>query len=760
MPRENRKRGKKHKKEQPQQEEQFHEPQHDPAHNDEQPDAEITSQDAPFGYVDPDVKAYFRTVDSQLKEWQDDFGDVEDGLDPKEDRRNFVVAALSEMAGKELQLATDPDCAAIIERLLHSMDDFLKRVFVDRLSGSYAHLLMKHRFASHVCQTIFNMAGSTVSRETRGILPAHPDVESGQLRTLTTLVLDACEEVMAHTSSFVTHPFASHVLRAILVLLCPTIAPPASSADVLRSKKSAAFKAKQGPMKSIFNDQTHENTLACPKEFASMAKKVLHALKEGLGENEARAVAADKAGSPTLKLVVELEAHCGESDEAGSIMDHLLVGLVSASHDDEAQESVEPSDYLTTLLYDTTASHLLETLVARAPPKTFDLLWSTYFAGKLAKLGVHPVANFVVARAVDRLSAEQMQAAVEEMGAAGVWVKMRKTSRLGVLKALVDRAAVLQSCEAELVEAVCSAFDLTEDEDKPLIVQCVLRMKTPFYRDARKRASKEEEHEDNSEDRPAKRRKHNHHDASDPLEPRIQGALLLQSLLHLREPHQRLVADSLLALEPSDLLDLAHHPVSSRVLDEAFSSPSHVLRKKLVGKYIGHFHTLADDRIGSRVAERAWAAADTYLKEKVARSLQEHEAFLQGSHFGRFFARAINLSLLARRPDNWRRSQAASRAPAPAHTPAAVSTPAEPEKEKKKRKRREDEIDELFAAGKGKGVTKDEEKKDVGWKRRKDDHTDSDPASAAVAEVDDAVLRAIRAAPSEGPHARKSGKKR
>lgn len=29
-----------------------------------------TNLDAPFGYVDPDVKGYFRTVDSQIQDWQ------------------------------------------------------------------------------------------------------------------------------------------------------------------------------------------------------------------------------------------------------------------------------------------------------------------------------------------------------------------------------------------------------------------------------------------------------------------------------------------------------------------------------------------------------------------------------------------------------------------------------------------------------------------------------------------------------------------
>lgn len=72
---------------------------------------------------------------------------------------------------------------------------------------------------------------------------------------------------------------------------------------------------------------------------------------------------------------------------------------------------------------------------------------------------------------------------------------------------------------------------------------------------------------------------------------------------------------SLLAQTPEELLALAHHPVSSRVLDEAFA-PTMIprIRKALVAKYIGYFHTLADDRIGSRVAERAWNAVDTYFK--------------------------------------------------------------------------------------------------------------------------------------------------
>lgn len=48
----------------------------------------------------------------------------------------FFTAALFEMNGKELQLATDPDCSPVLERMLYSMDDFIRRVFTDSLAGS------------------------------------------------------------------------------------------------------------------------------------------------------------------------------------------------------------------------------------------------------------------------------------------------------------------------------------------------------------------------------------------------------------------------------------------------------------------------------------------------------------------------------------------------------------------------------------------------------------------------------------------------
>lgn len=99
MPRENRKRGKKNKKK-PDEEGGFAETQPVPiAEPEPGPTGEPSwlrsaadqvpeiNPEAPFGYVDADVKAYFRTVDVQIRDWQDtEHDDVtpDEDVDPNE----------------------------------------------------------------------------------------------------------------------------------------------------------------------------------------------------------------------------------------------------------------------------------------------------------------------------------------------------------------------------------------------------------------------------------------------------------------------------------------------------------------------------------------------------------------------------------------------------------------------------------------------------------------------------------------------------
>lgn len=108
-----------------------------------------------------------------------------------------------------------------------------------------------------------------------------------------------------------------------------------------------------------------------------------------------------------------------------------------------------------------------------------------------------------------------------------------------------------------------------------------------------------------------------------PNEPGIQGALILQSWLKLPSPHNTPVIDSLVSIPMEMLLLYTSHSVASRVVDAALDSPSVRPRdrRRLLMHFLGSYHRLADDRLGSRVADHCWAAADVYLKVRVSPSM-------------------------------------------------------------------------------------------------------------------------------------------
>lgn len=91
----------------------------------------------------------------------------------EDDRPLLLRSALESLSGHEISLAGDGDSSLVLERLCYSMDDFARRVLMDRFAESFEKLV-KHRSASHVLQTLFTLAGETVDREVRPSLPLPP----------------------------------------------------------------------------------------------------------------------------------------------------------------------------------------------------------------------------------------------------------------------------------------------------------------------------------------------------------------------------------------------------------------------------------------------------------------------------------------------------------------------------------------------------------------------------------------------------------
>ena|ERR1700722_2462610 len=103
-------------------------------------------------------------------------------------------------------------------------------------------------------------------------------------------------------------PFASHVLRALLALLWPSLVPPLAKKHhpTDRSRKSAAWAARHGPLKSIFTESTEKQSISRLKryttEFEHIAARLVQILKDETCGNEIRALAVNKVASPVLQV--------------------------------------------------------------------------------------------------------------------------------------------------------------------------------------------------------------------------------------------------------------------------------------------------------------------------------------------------------------------------------------------------------------------------------------------------------------------------
>jgi hypothetical protein len=76
---------------------------------------------------------------------------------------------------------------------------------------------------------------------------------------------------------------------------------------------------------------------------------------------------------------------------------------------------------------------------------------------------------------------------------------------------------------------------------------------------------------------------------------------------------------SITSLSMEERIKIAHNAIASRVYDVLLESPSvpSKAKRQFVMDFVGYYHLLVDDRIGSRVGDRCWAYADTYLKVSI-----------------------------------------------------------------------------------------------------------------------------------------------
>ncbi|WEW55188.1 Nucleolar protein 9 [Emydomyces testavorans] len=579
----------------------------------------VPVDDTPFyGLLDSDEQEYFSRASQtlELNQFEND-----------EDKTLFIDRVLEEANGKELKIACSQSCSRLMEKLISlSNASQLKHLF-GKFKGHFLHLV-QHRFASHCCERLFLRAAPIVTYEMKprtekaaGDKGNKDDEASASSSTMADLVLNAISELESNWGYLLTESFASHTIRVLLLILAGESVDTSSKVAVIASRKKENLDSLKTNSQS---EQYSTEKRSVPQVFSEALEKMINDLVTGLDTTYLRALATHPVGSPVLQvlLMVELTRLGKErAKNSNSVIRRLIP--------DESLENTESATFINGLFYDPVGSRLLETLLRYVPGKFFKIIYKSLIRERIGSLSRNEIASYVVVRVLERLSKEDLQAAMDTI--LREVPSMVERSRLNVIKALIERGTVRGTDLTPLAEALKSAYG----EEPILRLQKILGLDD--------NASTEIEAPTMT--------------AGNLSSQQLHGSLLAQAMLQVPGPLADMIRSSLLESPIPTLVDIAKSPTASRVLQQSltFSKSTSQFRRQIIPKFAGHLCDLALDTSGSHVVDTLWQATTDllFLKQRLAEELLGNEKTLRDSFLGRAVWRNWSMDMYKKRRGEW-----------------------------------------------------------------------------------------------------------
>ena len=593
------------------------------------------SGDMPFyGLLDADEAEYFSRASEMLESNQ--FGDAEE-------RGLFVESVYQEANGKELKIACSQGCSRLMEKLISMSDVHQIRRLFGKFIGHFLHLV-QHRFASHCCETLFIHAAPAVMQKTPKAHAKKSNEDGEETESdmsLADMFMTVINELEGNWGYLLTERFASHTIRVLLLVLAGEPVDVTSTDSIVASRK----KERLGLAAAGAQDEKEKaptGKRSVPESFQPALKKIMNDMVSGIDDTYLRALATQPVGNPVLQVMLFLElSHFGKSSakDPKSILRRLVP-------DESFEEGTESATFVRGLLYDPVGSRLVETMVKYMPGKVFKNLYKNTIRDRIGSLSRNNTAGYVVLRTLERLGKDDLQSATELIIPEVPGLIER--ARLIVPRTLIDRCVVRNIDTKPFAEALASAYD----KDPKIRLRQMLRLGEPTENSA-----KEVDHEMEDADEEGHQERRPAGGSSVANAEKLHGSLLAQAMLTVSGPLSELVFSSLLAQDTDTLTQLAKEPTSSRVLQQALTSPASTtqFRRQFVSRFQGHLVDLAQHSSGSHVVDALWGATkDIYfVKERMAQELAQSEMLLRDSFLGRAVWRNWSMDLYKRRRGEW-----------------------------------------------------------------------------------------------------------
>ena len=560
-----------------------------------------------FGLLDDEEQAYFKRAAQML-----DLNEFVTGS--SEERDAFLAGVWKECQGKELKLASSQSCSRLLEKLIqYATSDQLKSLF-QSFSGHFTYLI-SHRFASHCCEMLFQRAAPLVTEEL--LTPFQVITADNQSNATSTesLFLTTITELEGNFGYLMTDSFASHSVRVLLLVLSGRPLTSLSTQSLLQSKKKES--------KAKLETGIDTASRPVPASFYTALNQATQDMIGSLESNYLRALATHPLGNPVLQLLLEIEFSTAAQSKDKSRDSFVLFSKLFP--DIPTLEGTESAQLLRGLMFDPVGSHLLETIIRNCPGKFFKPIWSTELRPKLTGMIKNDSAIHILARAVERLSPEDLQevtsSILPEIPA------LLDRMQYSILKTLIERTLIRNLDAGSIFDGISDYFALKG-------IETVLKPKDGDFV-----------------------RVENEQDMSNEMkrQPLQKVSVFFQEMIKHDSSIRRLLFDTFKNMEPDILITIGKNKYATFVLQRSLEIGDKVHRRIVVQKLIAIVTDLALDEIGSHVLGSLWnATVDLqFLREKIADQLSLNETQLRDSYTGRLVWRNWMMDLYMRRKQSW-----------------------------------------------------------------------------------------------------------
>ena len=446
---------------------------------------------------------------------------------------------------------------------------------------------------------------------------------AGLYVSMESLFLYTLNELEGNLGYLMSDRFASHPLRILLVVLSGMPLAAASSSSVLQSKKKEHVSIAGGMVKPT---EEKMDVRMVPDSFHTALEKIMAGAVAGLDTTYLRALATHPIANPVLQLLLELEL-TRSAKQSAKDPKSLFRKLVPH---DTLEEGTESASFINSLVYDIIGSRLLEVIIMNAPGKTFKALYKDSFKDKIGTFAKNEVAVFVVIKIIERLNKEDLVTALDEI--CPQIDTLVKRSRTSVIKTLIERCRVRQLETSSISAGLEKAYGESPSERLVKMLRVSTEPKDGMADDRRKELDSKDSN-------------------------KVHGSLLAQSMLETPGPLRELICDGLLAMETPLLITIAKDRTASRVLQTSLVCPEQApkLRRMLIPRFYGHMEDLALDAVASHVVDSFWEATNglTFIRERIANELAQHESALRASISGRAVWRNWKMDTHSTRRKEW-----------------------------------------------------------------------------------------------------------